>query len=44
MTRILQTFWLHPGIMAPAMQAEIPGIANTCRSNEGQMSLAFFDQ
>jgi len=27
--------------MAPAMQAEIPGIANTCRTSEGQMSFLF---
>src|SRR5215813_8797890 len=30
------TFGSTPGVMAPVMQAEIPGIANTCRSNEGQ--------
>ena len=24
-----------PGVMAPAVQAEIPGIANTCRTTEG---------
>ena len=35
------TFGSTPGVMAPAIQAEIPGIANTCRSNEGQMSLLF---
>ena len=29
------TFSSTPGVMAPAMQAEIPGIANTCRSSEG---------
>jgi len=27
--------------MAPAMQAEIPGIANTCRTTENQMPLLF---
>ena len=30
-----------PGMMGPAMQAELPGIANTCRSNEGTTSLLF---
>ena len=35
------TFSSTPGVMAPAMQAEIPGIANTCRTSEGQMSLLF---
>ena len=35
------TFGSTPGMMAPAMQAEIPGIANTCRSSEGQVSLLF---
>src|ERR1700745_3286696 len=35
------TFASTPGVMAPAMQAEIPGIANTCRSLEGQVSLLF---
>src|SRR6185369_15432261 len=35
------TFGSTPGVMAPAIQTEIPGIANTCRSNEGQMSLLF---
>jgi predicted permease len=35
------TFGSTPGVMAPVMQAEIPGIANTCRSSEGQMTLLF---
>ncbi|HEY6974875.1 MAG TPA: ABC transporter permease, partial [Chitinophagaceae bacterium] len=35
------TFTSTPGVMAPAMQAEIPGIANTCRTNEGKMSFLF---
>ena len=35
------TFSSTPGVMAPAMQAEIPGIANTCRTSEGQMSFLF---
>lgn len=30
-----------PGVMAPAMKAEMPGIANTCRASEGQTSLLF---
>lgn len=29
------TFGSSPAVMAPAMQAEIPGIANTCRMSEG---------
>jgi predicted permease len=35
------TFWSTPGVMAPAMQAEIPGIANTCRTTEGSISPLF---
>jgi predicted permease len=35
------TFSSTPGVLAPAMQAEIPGIANTCRTTEGDMSLLF---
>src|SRR5881398_2333302 len=35
------TFSSTPGIMAPAIQAEIPGIAHTCRTSEGEMSLLF---
>jgi hypothetical protein len=35
------TFGSTPGIMGPAIQAEIPGIANTCRSSEGQRSMLF---
>ena len=30
-----------PGLMAPVMQAEIPGIANTCRTSENETSLLF---
>ena len=30
-----------PGVLAPAMQAEMPGIANTCRVTEGEPSLLF---
>ena len=35
------TFGSTPGLLAPAMQTEIPGIANTCRTSEGQMSFLF---
>lgn len=35
------TFYSTPGVMAPAMQAEIPGIANTCRTSEGEMPFLF---
>lgn len=35
------TFASTPGVMAPAMQADIPGIANTCRVTEDQTSLLF---
>jgi putative ABC transport system permease protein len=35
------TFGSTPGLMGPAMQTEIPGIANTCRTLEGQNSLLF---
>jgi putative ABC transport system permease protein len=35
------TWGSTPGVLAPAMQAEIPGIANTCRTTEGQSSLLF---
>jgi putative ABC transport system permease protein len=30
-----------PGMMGPALKAEIPGIANTCRASEGQTFLLF---
>lgn len=35
------TFGSTPGLLGPAMQSEIPGIANTCRTSEGEMSLLF---
>jgi predicted permease len=35
------TFGSTPGVMAPAMQAEIPGIANTCRMSEDNASALF---
>lgn len=37
----IATFGSTPGLMAPAIQKEIPGIANTCRMSEGQTSLLF---
>lgn len=30
-----------PGVMGPVMQAELPGIANTCRVSEGETPLLF---
>src|SRR5450631_903297 len=30
-----------PGPMGPVIQKEIPGIANTCRTSEGAMTLLF---
>src|ERR1700749_3149159 len=30
-----------PGLMGPAMKAELPGVANTCRMSEGGTSLLF---
>jgi putative ABC transport system permease protein len=30
-----------PGLMGPAMKAELPGIANTCRASEGGTTLLF---
>ena len=35
------TFWSTPGLMGPAMQTEIPGIANTCRTSEGNEQYLF---
>ncbi|MEP7141464.1 MAG: ABC transporter permease [Ferruginibacter sp.] len=35
------TFSSTPGVLAPVMQAEIPGVANTCRTTEGQVSPLF---
>src|SRR4051812_17329961 len=35
------TFGSTPGVLAPAMQVEIPGIANTCRMNEDNASKLF---
>ncbi|SDW17353.1 duplicated orphan permease [Hydrobacter penzbergensis] len=30
-----------PGLLGPAMQAEIPGVANTCRTSEGTATFLF---
>jgi putative ABC transport system permease protein len=30
-----------PGLMGPAMKAELPGVANTCRTTEGNSALLF---
>ena len=35
------TYSSTPGLLGPAMQAEIPGIANTCRTSENQTSRLF---
>ena len=35
------TFGSTPGLLGPAMQKEIPGVANTCRTSEGEMSYLF---
>ncbi len=35
------TFWSTPGLLAPALKAEIPGIANTCRVTETDTRLLF---
>jgi len=37
------TFGSTPGVMAPVMQAEIPGIANTCRMNDFDATLFSID-
>src|SRR5580700_6140638 len=37
----ISTFGSTPGLMGPAIQAEIPGVANTCRTSEGEMSYLF---
>jgi putative ABC transport system permease protein len=35
------TFSSSPGVLGPAMQADIPGVANTCRVTENLSSLLF---
>src|SRR3954449_4723977 len=35
------TFGSTPGVLGPAMQAEIPGIANTCRMTQNNASKLF---
>ncbi|HVW99802.1 MAG TPA: ABC transporter permease, partial [Candidatus Babeliaceae bacterium] len=37
----IATFGSTPGLLGPAIKAEIPGIANTCRTSEGSMQLLF---
>src|SRR4051812_35091552 len=37
----IRTHSSTPGVMGPSLLAEIPGIANTCRSTEGNMSQLF---
>ncbi|MEO8404443.1 MAG: ABC transporter permease, partial [Chitinophagaceae bacterium] len=37
----VRTHTSTPGVMGPALLAEIPGIANTCRSTEGNRSQLF---
>jgi putative ABC transport system permease protein len=32
-----------PGVMGPAIKAEIPGVANTCRTSDAPVSLLFSD-
>src|SRR5437868_11560840 len=38
---VTSTFGSTPGVLAPAIQAEIPGIANTCRMTEGNSRMLF---
>ena len=35
------TYSSTPGLMGPAIRAEIPGVVNTCRSTEGNRNLLF---
>src|SRR6476620_7869338 len=35
------TFGSTPGVLAPAMQTDIPGVSNTCRVTEGNSQLLF---
>jgi predicted permease len=35
------THWSTPGVLAPAIQNDIPGIANTCRTSEGNTNMLF---
>lgn len=35
------TFSSTPGLLGPAIQAEVPGIVNTCRTSEGNKQLLF---
>lgn len=36
-----RTFWSTPALMGPAIKAEFPGVANTCRTTEGTVSAMF---
>lgn len=36
-----RTFWSTPALMGPAIQAELPGVARTCRTTEGTKSAMF---
>ncbi|QJB30014.1 ABC transporter permease [Chitinophaga oryzae] len=36
-----RTFWSTPALMGPAIQAEFPGVARTCRTTEGEVSAMF---
>ncbi|HEU5165189.1 MAG TPA: ABC transporter permease [Chitinophagaceae bacterium] len=35
------THWSTPGVIGPAIQTEIPGVENTCRTTEGDTRLLF---
>lgn len=37
----VRTFWSTSALLGPAMKAEIPGVANICRSTEGSMTAMF---
>ncbi|RBL94112.1 ABC transporter permease [Chitinophaga flava] len=36
-----RTFWSTPGLLGPTMQANLPGIAHTCRTTEGTQTAMF---
>lgn len=36
-----RTFWSTPALMGPAIKAELPGVANICRTTEGTVSAMF---
>ena len=37
----ITTHWSTPGLLGPAIKADIPGLANVCRTSEGGMNLLF---